>query len=300
MDMTNEQLVVLIKDGIDVSDNMLQLWQQNRGFINKIAFAYRGYEDIEDLKQQGYIGLCQAVDGYRSEENVPFINYAAFWIRQSMERYIENCGSVVRIPSNEKQRQRKYKKLIHDFKARTGREPTDWEVCHCMQISYKVLEEMKNNARMGQIGSLDNYIGEDGDNTVADMVPGDMDVEGLVLDKVEKEELRQVVWSVVDTLPDKQPRVIRSIYQEGKTLKATGETIGVSKERIRRIRDDALRELRNTNRRYRLIAFLPEAVESTAYRHNGSREFERTWTSSTERAALRLQIYEEMEMSLFH
>ena len=48
------------------------------------------------------------------------------------------------------------------------------------------------------------------------------------------------------------------------------------------------------------MAFLPEAVESTAYRHNGSREFERTWTSSTERAALRLKIYEELEISIFH
>ncbi len=300
MDKTNEQLVLLIKDGIDVPGNMLQLWQQNRGFINKIAFAYRGYEDIEDLQQQGYIGLCQAVDGYRPEENVLFISYAAFWIRQNMERYIENCGSVVRIPSHEKQRQRKYKKLIHDFKAQTGREPTDWEVCHCMQVSYKVLEEMKNNARMGQIGSLDNYIGEDGDNTVVDMIPGDMDVEGFVLDKVEKEELKQVVWSVVDTLPDNQPQVIRCIYKEGKTLKAAGETVGVSKERIRIIRDNALKKLRNTERRYKLMAFLPEAVESTAYRHNGSREFERTWTSSTERAALRLKIYEELEISIFH
>lgn len=300
MEKTNEQLVLLIKDGIDVSDNMLQLWQQNRGFINKIAFAFRGYEDIEDLQQQGYIGLCQAVDGYRPEENVAFINYAAFWIRQSMERYIENCGSVVRIPTHEKQRQRKYKKLIHDFEAHMGRKPTDWEICHCMQISYKVLEEMKNNARMGQIGSLDNYIGEDGDNTVVDMVPGDMDVESLVLDKVEKEELRQVVWSVVDTLPDNQPQVIRSIYQEGKTLKETGKTIGVSKERVRQIREKAIKKLRNTDRRYKLIAFLPEAVGSTAYRHNGAREFKRTWTSSTERAALRLKIYEEMERCIFH
>lgn len=298
MEKTNEQLVLLIKDGIDVSNNMLQLWQQNRGFINKIAFAHRGYEDIEDLQQQGYIGLCQAVDGYRPEENIPFINYAAFWIRQSMERYIENCGSVVRIPTHEKQRQRKYKKLIHDFKAQTGREPTDWEICHCMQISYKVLEEMKNNARMGQIGSLDNYIGEDGDNTVADMVPGDMDVEGLVLDKAEKEELRQTLWDMVDTLPDTQPKVIRFRYQEGRTLKETGKTIGVSVERVRQIENKALRTLRS--RRRQLSAFLPEIVESTAYRHNGAREFERTWTSSTERAALRLKTYEEMERRIFH
>lgn len=298
VDKTNEQLVLLIKDGIDVSDNMLQLWQQNRGFINKIAFAHRWYEDIEDLKQQGYIGLCQAVDGYRPEENVPFINYAAFWIKQSMERYIENCGSVVRIPSHEKQRYRKYKKLIHDFKAQTGREPTNWEVCHCMQISYKVLEEMKNNAKMGQIGSIDNYIGEDGDNTIADMIPADVDIETSVLDKIEKEELKQIIWPMVDSLPGDQAHVIRSIFQEGKTLKAAGEKIGASIERTRQIKHKALRELRKPGRRKKLIVFLPEEVEGIAYHYNGVRNFERTWTSSTELVALK--IYEEITGRVFH
>lgn len=297
--MTNEQLAALIKDGIDVSDNMLQLWRQNRGFINKIAFAYRGYEDIEDLQQQGYIGLCHAVEGYRTEEDIPFINYAAFWIRQSMARYIENCGSVVRIPIHERQRQRKYKKLLHDFEAQVGRMPTDWEICHCMQISYKVLEEMRNNAGMGQIGSLDNYIGEEGDITIGDMVPSDADVEGAVLDKIEREELKQVIWSVVDTLPGNQPQVIRSRYQEGKTLKVTGEEIGgISKERVRVIENRAIRELRKPSRRDRLIVFMPEAMGSTAYRHNGIGEFERTWTSSTELAALK--IYEEITGHTLH
>lgn len=168
--MTNEQLVLLIKDGIDVSENMLRLWEQNRAFIGKIAFSYRGYEDMEDLKQQGYIGLCQAVERYRLGEAVPFINYAAFWIRQSIARYIEDNRSVVKIPVHERQRQRKYKKLLHEFEAQTGRKPTDREVCCYMGISRKVLENIKDNARMGQIGSLDSYVGEDGDMTVGELV----------------------------------------------------------------------------------------------------------------------------------
>ncbi len=290
--MTNEQLVTLIKNGIDVPENMLSLWEQNRGFIAKIACKYQGYEDIEDLKQQGYIGLCNAVEGYRPEEEIPFINYAAFWIRQSMTRYIEECGAVVRIPSCEQIRQRKYKKLLYVFELQTGRKPTDWEVCRCMQISHKVLEEMKSNVRMGSIGSLDSSINEDGDSTVGDMVAGNADVEGAVLDKVEKEELKHVIWPVVDSLPDNQPYVIRAIFQEGKTLKAAGEKIGVSVERTRQIRNRAIRELRKPGRREKLIAFLPEHVESTAYRYNSVKSFNRTWTSSTELAALK--IYEEI------
>ena len=53
--MTNEQLVIRIKAGIDVADNMAVLWEQNKGFIWKMAERFKGYEDREDLRQQGYI-----------------------------------------------------------------------------------------------------------------------------------------------------------------------------------------------------------------------------------------------------
>ncbi len=288
MQKTNEQLVTLIKSGIDTADNMLQLWQQNRGFINKIAFAYHGYEDIEDLKQQGYIGLCQAVDGYRLEENIPFINYAALWIRQSMKRYIENNGSVVRVPIDKQQVQRKYKKLVHNFELQTGRKPTEWEVCYYMGISHKRLEHIKNDAIMEQIGSIDICTGEDGDNTIGDLIPDDVDVENSVLDAIEREELKEVLWPMVDTLPGNQPQVIRSLFQEGKTLKATGEEIGVTTERVRVIKQTALRELRKPSRRRILTAYLPEASGSMAYHHNGVNEFNCTWTSSTELAAFKI------------
>lgn len=288
--MTNEHLVVLIKDGVDVSDNMLRLWEQNRGFIGKIASGYRGYEEMDDLRQQGYIGLCNAVSSYRMEEGIPFINYAAFWIRQSMERYIENCGGIVRIPSHERQRHRRYRKLLREFEGSTGRKPDKWEMCRYMGMSLKALDALERNMELGRVGSLDRYVGEDGDTTLGEMIPADGDMENAVLDEMEKEELKQALWSMVDALPNNQPHVIRSIYREGKTLKATGETIGVSVERARTIKNSAIRTLRS--RRRGLLAFLPEMAESMAYRHNGVGEFNRTWTSSTELAALK--IYEEI------
>lgn len=296
--MTNEQLVLLIKDGVDVSGNMLLLWQQNRRFIAKIASGYKGYEELEDLNQQGYIGLCNAVDGYRAEEGVPFINYAAFWIRQSIGRYIEESGSVVRLPAHECQRQRKYKKLIHDFEAQTGRKPEKWEICRCMGISLKALENMEYSLRMGRVGSLDVCLDDDGEATAGDMVPGPDNVEMEVLDRVEAEEFKTVLWEMVDSLPDNQPLVLRSIFQNERTLKQTGEAIGVSAERTRRIRDAALRAFRRSGRRERLMAYLPEAVECLAYRHNGAAEFGRTWTSSTELAAMKM--YEEITGYMLH
>ena len=76
--MTNEELVIRIQNHIDEADNMLQLWQQNTGLIATIAKKYSGYEDFDDLMQEGYIGLCNAVTAYNLEEGARFSTYAAF------------------------------------------------------------------------------------------------------------------------------------------------------------------------------------------------------------------------------
>ena len=95
----NEQIVSRIQAGEKEQENMTLLWQQNQNFIAMIARKYSSCAEMEDLEQEGYIGLYEAVKHYDTSSEVPFINYAAFWIRQVMRRYIDNCGRVVRIPT---------------------------------------------------------------------------------------------------------------------------------------------------------------------------------------------------------
>lgn len=120
--MENEQLVARIQAGEDEAGNMLQLWEQNQRFISSIAVKFSGYEELDDLKQEGYISLCNAVRHYDAEQGVPFINYAAFWIRQGLQRYIENCCGAVRIPVGVQTDIRKYKKISNEFQKEYGRE----------------------------------------------------------------------------------------------------------------------------------------------------------------------------------
>ena len=101
--MSNEQLVIRIRAGEDTAANMLQLWKQNQRFIGMIAVKYSGYAEMDDLKQEGYLALCEAVRHYNPDQGVPFINYAAFYIRQGMQRYIENSGNCIRIPVHRQQ-----------------------------------------------------------------------------------------------------------------------------------------------------------------------------------------------------
>ena len=78
---TNEQLVTLIRAGEDPAGNMLKLWEQNKGFIAKMARKYSGYAEMDDLMQEGYLALNEAVEHY-ADKGAAFLTYAAFWIRQ--------------------------------------------------------------------------------------------------------------------------------------------------------------------------------------------------------------------------
>lgn len=284
--MTNERLVACIQAGIDEADNMLRLWQQNRGLIHTIARKYAAYEDVEDLEQQGYLGLCDAVRGYRPEEGAAFSTYATIWIKQNIQRYIDDCSTTVRIPSGRRQEIVRYRRACAAFEKSCGRKPTDWEISRLLDVSRETVGRIKEAARMGSMASLDTPIGEDTEDTVGDLQPGAADVEGSVLDAVQKEQLKAVIWPLVDSLPGKQPEVIRMRYQERLTLKECGERLGIALQGARTHESNALRGLRQ-KRRF-LLPYLDGYIYGRATQGNGAGTFARTWTSSTERVALEL------------
>lgn len=286
--LSNEQLVMRIRAGEDVAENMGALYLQVKNFIHGIALKYRGRAEIEDLEQEGYLALYDAVDGYDPASGFLFLTYARHWIRQRMVRYIQNNSSV-RLPAYEWERVSRYRKLENTFLAQLGRKPSEEETRYYLGLNHKQSFELQTALKMRQIGSLDSPVeGTEGDEagTLGDMVAGSEDVEGAALDKIEAGQLRAVLWQEVDSLPGRQPEVLRARYQGGRTLKETGAVLGVSVEAARQIERKALRELRRPGRSRKLLPFLPEAVQAQAYRHNGAAEFNHTWTSSTERAAL--------------
>lgn len=285
--VTNEQLAVLIKSGEDTAANMERLCIQVKGFIRSTAWRYRGYVDLEDLEQEGYLALYSAVAGYDPAAGYKFLTYAGNWIRQAMARYIQNNGTV-RIPVHEQEQIRRYERFADAFYTQTGRNPSEREAAYYLGMNPDEIRGVKKSARSGQAQSLDAPVMEEGEGTLGDIVPDLDDMEGRVLDEIEARQLKEVLWGEVDTLPDDQIQVIRSLFREGKTLRQTGEQIGASPGKVRAIEYKALRELARPRHSCRLAPFLPEVYESQAYSHNGVGEFNRTWTSSTERIAIRL------------
>ncbi len=286
--MTNEQFVARIRAGEEEAENMLQLWEQNQNFISCIAVKFSKYAEMDDLQQEGYIALCNAVQHYDADQGVPFINYAAFWIRQGMRRYTENCCGTVRIPVGVQTDIMKYKRISSEFRKEYGREPSDRELCGLLCMSREKLSQLEKDAQMGQIRSLSEPIGgEDGELALGDVVSSGDDLEDSTMQEIDAEAMKHDLWMAVDDLEGKLPAVIRCRFLDGKTLQEVGQIIGINKEAVRRQQEKALRTLRWSSRGRKYRGYYEEYIAASPVRHVGVESFQRTWTSSTEMEALR-------------
>lgn len=291
--MTNEQLAARIRSGENVGNNMAALYDQVKDFIHAMAYKYHGQGELEDLEQEGFLALYDAIDHYEADQGVKFLTYASHWIRQRMQKYIQNTGSPLRLSAGRQEAIRKYRKFCTEFQAEQGCKPTEAELCRSLWLTLEQLREIQYDACMTAVKSLDAPIkGAEGeeDTTLGELAASATDPCEEVLDRLEQEALCSVLWQCVDSLPEKQPDVIRSRYKDNMTMKQCGQFCGISEAEARKQQIKALRSLRSGENAKKLRPFLPADawIYSGALIGNGVERFNHTWTSSTERIALEL------------
>lgn len=285
---SNEELVARIQSGEDAKGNMEKLWIQCRYFVFHLAKKYEGNRaELEDLGQEGYLALYRAVINYNPAAGVPFIHYAAYWIRQGLARY-QQGNRVVPLPAYMQEHLAKYSRFRKEYKMRLGVEPTDEQACNSLGIDREALDKLKTAAGMGVISSLDRDIPGADELTLLDTVPDSKDLYKELLEDLTRQQLGEVLWSMVEDLPGKSPEVIRLKYREELTAKETGDALGMPVEEVRKWQSKGLRELRKPDRSDILAHFLEDGeIYSSALHGNGVGRFNSTWTSSTERTAIR-------------
>lgn len=285
--MTNEQLVARIQAGENEAENMLALWQQNKGFIHKMAIKYTAFAELEDLKQECYIGLCHAVEHFNADQDASFIHYAAFWMKQVMLRYIDNCCSNVRIPVHARNEILQYKKIYGEYRKLYGKEPTEFEMRYFLGVSIEKLESIKKNALVVKIRSLDETVGgDDEDILLSDTVASEECFEDDLIKRLDNAAMKESLWKIVDNLDSNMATVLRQRYQDKRTLKEIGESLGVSTERTRQIERNALRKLRIPSKCAPFKCYYEQYLSAGPIYHVGVDRFNRTWTSSVEAEAL--------------
>lgn len=283
--MTNEQIVSEIRNGISTTDNMQLLYESNLPLIKKFIKPYTAYECEADLLQESYFGLREAVQHYETSKNVQFMTYAEYWIRQSVQRYLEKCGSTVRIPSHTRQKMTRLRRATSQLRQEQNREPTVEEIADHVGASVEQVQEIQGY--MQGVASLDTPLTEDSSLTLADTLQAEISVENETIDKMYAEHSKNELWGIVERFTSiRENEVIKEYFINRKTMSQIARESGISLDRIRQIKEKGLRRLRIGKAKRELLEKF-DIAEARLYRGGLNNYQEHNFTSIVEHLAIK-------------
>ena len=213
----------------------------NLRFVISVAkkFQHQGLT-LEDLISEGNLGLIRAAHKFEAERGFKFITCALWWVRQAIVESITMNGKAIRLPLSRIRDMAKVKKAINEFNARESRDPIFEEIVRETGLTEsKVVMSMK---AVSSMSSIDEPLGEE-DFTLGDTISDDT----FKADDSGTSEKIDAVNRILDTLTEREKTIIQLTFGVGaeeKTIEEISETIGLGKERVRQIREAALRKLR--------------------------------------------------------
>lgn len=281
--MENEELILQIKAGKNVTKNMEQLYLQNQNFIYGIAKRYTASAEIEDLMQEAYFGLIKAVEKFDPERGSNFLSYLPYCLQNSFRRYIERNGYTKKFPAHMIERISKYKKYLSEQQA-AGVVPSDYAICRDLELSEQQLKNLRKAIREAECISTSDLLPGSDSLTVEDSIADPSDMEEQVIDGIAKEWADNLIWKIVSELEEREAAIIIGKYKESATLKELAEQFNLSCERIRRLEIKGLAILRK-QQKMRDIADIYGYVN--AYKRTGLQAFKNNGASSVELAAIR-------------
>lgn len=233
-----------------------ELARANLRFVISVAKKYqnRGVS-LTDLIQEGNVGLVTAARKFDPEQGVKFISYAVWWIRQAILAALANHGRSVRVPLNRASDLARIFREKERLKQELGREPTPEELSVATDLTPELVESLQtlNAAEI----RLDAPIGDSEDSQLVERFITEEAAEPEI--EVESRLLTEAVTEALATLDARDAKVLRLYFGlEGErehTLEEIGNMLGVTRERIRQLRDRALRRLREGGKGAALESF---------------------------------------------
>ncbi len=226
---------------VEARDRMVRA---NLRLVVNIARGYTGKGlTLDDLVSEGNMGLLRAVEGFDPTMNTRFSTYASYWIKQSIKRAIINTAKTIRIPAYMAELLTKWRRATTKLTDDLGRAPTQEEVAKYLGLSKKKLTIIKKAIRVANAGSQ------------VDATEEGWSIEEMLMDSRAKapddemgetDDLKQVMH-LLGKMDPREATVLRMRFglddEEPKTLKEIGERLGLTRERVRQIENEALAKL---------------------------------------------------------
>lgn len=233
-----------------------KLTKANLRFVVSVAKQYQNQGlSLPDLINEGNLGLIKAAEKFDETRGFKFISYAVWWIRQSIHQAIAEQSRIVRLPQNQVGSVSKINRALNKFEQENERRPNVSEIAEKTDLPEEKVEvALKSNTRHV---SVDAPFSDSDDNSLLDVLVNDdapMADRSLVI-----ESLRDEIAAALNILNEREQKIIKSFYGIGcqeMTLEEIGHATGLTRERVRQIKEKAIRKLRNSTNNKLLKTYL--------------------------------------------
>lgn len=237
-----KQLAYRIEEGDGEARD--QMVRANLRLVVNIARGYSGQGlGLQDLIEEGNLGLMRAVEGFDPSMNTRFSTYASYWIKQSIKRALVNTAKTIRIPSYMVELLIKWRRATNALQEKLGRPPTHEEVAKSMSLPKKKLAIIKQVIRVHNAPPQTDQ--EDGGWSIEEMLT-DARTKMPETEMIETDDREQVL-DLLNKMDPREATVLRMRFGlvdgEPTTLQGIGERLGLTRERVRQIESEALTKL---------------------------------------------------------
>ena len=255
LDPTEEiRLTKLVKQGDRNALN--KIIESNLKFVVSVANKYRVTGiPLEDLINEGNIGLVKSAFRFDETRGFKFISYAVWWIRQSILQFIADQGRVVRLPANVANSMIKMKKNSEKLESALERLPTMGEIAELMEISEKEADKLiQFNARSL---STDHPLDDDEKMSMKDLLQSEDASPDLEL---MEDSLNKEIKTILKTIPNREAYILEKYFginlDRPFTLEEIGDELSLTRERIRQLKERAIKRLKTAKKSKSLRLFL--------------------------------------------
>ncbi len=223
----------------------------NLRLVVKIAQDYSNIGlSLLDLINEGNMGLMKAVERFDPSKGGKLSTYASWWIKQSIKRALANQSKTIRLPVHMVDRVTQIRRTTQQLSENLGREPTDDELAEEMKIPVARITHLKSVSK--KPASLDSPINDEDGSSLGDVVPDAKSISPL--ENLQSKSLVGDVEKVLASLEPREADIIRLRFglegRDPKTLEEVGEQIGITRERVRQLQEQAIRQLRKNMNKF--------------------------------------------------